>query len=526
LILREKNWPVFCISFWMQYTGQFDQFLHQGDIAMHLPKDLDLIAGAARATFQVPGMAITVVDGDETEIRCYGVRDLRERKHYISEFTLFNIGSNTKLFTAVAIGILVEAGLLAWDEPVVRYLPWFRLNNPRIGARLTVRQLLAHCSGHSPHAGDLLWYPTTKYTRREIAERFADVPMIGTFGNYAYNNVCYIVAGELIKEVSGLSWEDFITSRIFKPIGMTTSIAAHSARAPYDRKKALGHQLSGNEAMLTWEEMPDSNNPAGGIWAPACDMALWMQVILNNGRLQDGSRLYSQQTAAELTRVVTVMPVGLPPAYMQQLVYSSRGYALGIEALVYQDQLLLAHNGWNSVGHSCRMVLIPALHFGVLVCTNMLSTGGFSVPSFHIVDAKLRAPRVSWIRAWKTYQEEAAARTAQAIKPVEEVLPPENLQPYLGTYRDSWYGSATITLQGTELLLQFDPTRKFIGRLAHIVGDPTDRFYIRWLHRSLQADDYIIFSRDGHDTVMAMRFEGALPTDIGYNFDLLSFIRV
>src|SRR5690606_11634016 len=138
--------------------------------------------------------------------------------------TLFPIASNSKVVTATALGLLVEEGKVDWDAPVIRYLPWFRLSDPFVTRELTVRDLLVHRSGLGLGAGDLLWWPPSTYSRREILERLAAIPLATSFRSaYAYDNVLYLAAGEIIEEASGLSWEEFVRSRIFDRVGMTLS---------------------------------------------------------------------------------------------------------------------------------------------------------------------------------------------------------------------------------------------------------------------------------------------------------------
>src|SRR5699024_1152581 len=139
----------------------------------------------------------------------YGLRELGKSVP-VNNQTLFGIASNSKAFTATALGILVEEGKIEWDAPVVEYLPWFRMSDPYVTREITVRDLLAHRSGLGLGAGDLLWWPGTTYSREEIVRRLQNVPLENSFRSaYAYDNVLYMVAGELIEEVTGQSWEDF-----------------------------------------------------------------------------------------------------------------------------------------------------------------------------------------------------------------------------------------------------------------------------------------------------------------------------
>src|SRR5262249_21952808 len=193
-------------------------------------------------TFEVPGLALTVVkDGKVAVAKGYGVRRLGDPAPVDSK-TLFGIASNTKVFTATALGLLVEERKIEWDAPVVRYLPWFPMWDPYVTREMTVRDLLVHRSGLGLGAGDLLWWPPSTYDRKEIARRLRFIKPATSFRSaYAYDNVLYSVAGEVIEAVSGQSWEDFVGSRILAKVGMTTSSVRHSAAAAAGRRTAPPH---------------------------------------------------------------------------------------------------------------------------------------------------------------------------------------------------------------------------------------------------------------------------------------------
>src|SRR5262252_1307710 len=194
------------------------------------PPDLDQWVDRAMREFEVPGLALAIVKDDAVVVaKGFGVRKLGEPAR-VDEKTLFGIASNTKVFTATALGLLVEEHKIEWDAPVIRYLPAFAMWDPYVTRELTVRDLLVHRSGLGLGAGDLLWWPESTYNRKEIAERLRFIPPATSFrAAYAYDNVLYLVAGELIEAVSGQSWEDFVTSRILRRIGMTGSNVRHSS---------------------------------------------------------------------------------------------------------------------------------------------------------------------------------------------------------------------------------------------------------------------------------------------------------
>ena len=192
-------------------------------VASAQPPDLDRWVARAMQTFEVPGIGLTIVKDDGAVAKGYGVRKLGEPAP-VDARTLFGIASNTKAFTATALGLLVEEHKIEWDAPVVRYLPGFAMWDPFVTRELTVRDLLVHRSGLGLGAGDLLWWPESTYGRKEIAKRLRFIPPATSFRSaYAYDNVLYLIAGEVIETISGQTWEDFVSSRILAKVGMTGS---------------------------------------------------------------------------------------------------------------------------------------------------------------------------------------------------------------------------------------------------------------------------------------------------------------
>jgi len=173
-----------------------------------IPPGLDKYVDSVLRIFEVPGISLSIVkDGKVVLAKGYGVKKLGE-KNPVTEHTLFSIASNTKAFTAAALAILVQEKKLQWDDPVINYLPWFRMSDPWVTAQITVRDLLVHHSGIPAYAGDLLIFPPSDYSRKEIVSRVKDFSLVQSFRtHYAYDNILYLAAGEVIKAVSQMEWE-------------------------------------------------------------------------------------------------------------------------------------------------------------------------------------------------------------------------------------------------------------------------------------------------------------------------------
>src|SRR5437773_3723908 len=248
--------------------------------------DLDAYVTKVLQTFEVPGAALAVVkDGAIVVAKGYGVRKLGAPAP-VDGRTLFGIASNTKVFTATALGLLVEEKKIEWDAPVIRYLPAFAMFDPYVTRELTVRDLLVHRSGLGLGAGDLLWWPPSTYDRPEIARRLRFIEPATSFRSaYAYDNVLYLVTGELIAAVTGQSWEDFVTTRILAKVGMNGTNVRNSLALA----EMSGANVAATHARIDGKVRPiapfgsDNTNPAGGINSSAEDMAKWLKVRLSDG---------------------------------------------------------------------------------------------------------------------------------------------------------------------------------------------------------------------------------------------------
>jgi CubicO group peptidase (beta-lactamase class C family) len=488
------------------------------------PPDLDTWVDRAMRTFDVPGIGLSIVKDDAVvSAKGYGVRKLGEAAA-VDSHTLFGIASNTKAFTATALGLLVEERKIDWEAPVIRYLPWFALWDPYVTRELTVRDLLVHRSGLGLGAGDLLWWPPSTYSRPEIARRLRFIPPATSFRSaYAYDNVLYLIAGELIEAVSGQSWEDFVSSRILERVGMRDSNVRHSAAGAGANVAVTHAPIDGRVRPITPFDS-DNTNPAGGINASADDMARWLRVQLSGGMLADGSRLFSTTTARQLTGIVTPMPINDPPPELAPLRMNFHGYALGFDIRDYRGHKLVTHTG-GLPGYVSRVAIVPDLRLGVAVLTNQESGEAFDAIAFHVLDHYLSAPAFDWIDAYQKVRlqnrasTEAIVRSATAARDAgsKPSLPPAR---YAGTYRDGWYGDIEIVEQGGRLSMRFTHTPALAGDLEHWQHDT---FIVRWKDRELRADAYVTFALNPDGSIDQAKMRAVSPdTDFSFDFhDLL-----
>ena len=485
-----------------------------------VPPGIDAAVARVLKTFEVPGLALAIVkDGRVALAKGYGVKKLGDPAP-VDGRTLFGIASNTKVFTATALGLLVEEGKLAWDAPVVDYLPWFMMADPFVTRELTVRDLLVHRSGLGLGAGDLLWWPESTYDRREIARRLRFIKPATSFRSaYAYDNVLYLVAGEVIQAVTGKTWEDFVLERILNKVGMTGSNVRHSAAAE-GGNVATPHAWIGGVVRPIAPFTSDNTNPAGGINSGAEDMARWMLVRLNRGKLADGTALYSERTARELETPVTIRPNPAPPAEVAGLKTNFSAYALGLGIRDYRGERVISHTG-GLPGYVSIVTLLPERGLGVAVLTNCESEEAFTALNWLAIDHYLGAPATDWTAALEKLRARAQAETEEGLKKSAATRdaasrPSLPLAKYAGVYTDAWYGDVAIEEAGGRLVMRFTKTPVLIGDLEHW---QYDTFVVRWRNRETRADAYVTFSLRPDGSIERALMQAESPaTDFSYDF--------
>jgi CubicO group peptidase (beta-lactamase class C family) len=230
----------------------------------------------------------------------------------VDDRTLFQIASVSKAFTAAAMALLADEGKLAWDDRVIDHLPEFRMYDPWVTREFTIRDLLTHRSGLPLGAGDLLLFPQAKSTREDIILAMRHLKPKSSFrSEYAYDNLLYILAGEVVARVAGTSFEEFLEQRLLNPLGMRDCTATLARTAP-NAVKATPHVLMDGKLETTLSLETSLASAAGGINCSARSMATWMSFVLNKGLTAEGEQLISADQFAQLLSPVTLLPEGRP----------------------------------------------------------------------------------------------------------------------------------------------------------------------------------------------------------------------
>lgn len=495
------------------------------------PPDIDKFVGQVLQRFGTPGMSLAIVEGGKTvHAKAYGVREAG-KPGLADAHTIFPIGSETKAFTAAALGILVDQGKLKWEDTVVAHMPDFQMFDPYATAHMTVRDLLTHRSGLGLGQGDLLIIPTTDRSRLDIVHALRYLqPKTGFRESYAYDNILYIVAGQLVEAVSGQRWEDFVRANIFKPAGMSDASPGYDAteRANHASLHARTDEAirgNGNLRVLKTGLERRTSAPAGAIYASATDMARWMSVLTGGGTAPGGKEIFSGKVLADLWSPVVVIPRDPVPAAIAETAANIDTYALGWNIRDYRGHKIVTHSG-AVLGAVSVIAIIPEKNVGISVAIN--SEDGVARWSvfYHLLDHYLGLEPLDWPAKYEAARKEIVAKGAEAMKTLPpEIRPNSNfsfpLASYAGVYRDPWYGTMTISSKDKGLWITFDRTPGMEGPLEPVADDT---FRTRWTDRMIE-DAYVKFELSPDKRITGVKMWPVSPlADFSFDYRDLAFV--
>lgn len=492
--------------------------------AQSVPADLDAYVARAMKTFEVPGMAVAIVkDGKVVVAKGYGVRRLGEAAA-IDADTLFGIGSNTKAFTTAALATLVDAGKITWDDHVYERLPGFQMYDPYVSHEMTIRDLLCHRSGMGLGEGDLLFWPNTTFTREDVIYRLRFMKPATSFrSHYAYDNLLYIAAGQIIPAVTGKSWEDYIRERILQPLGMTRTTLSNASFKPGDNV-AWPHSRQNGKLQSIPFVVLDNAAPAGAINSSVNEMTKWLFLQLARGKFPDrAARLFSEKQSAEMWSAQTILGTDAPPQ-LAALKPNFAAYGLGWGLRDYHGRKLVSHSG-GVAGTVTRVMLVPDENLGVVILTNAEEGGAFESVLFHILDHYFGVTGIDWIAAFKAV-DDADLKEAEEITRkraagrATDSKPGLPLEKYTGTYKDAWYGTATMRFEGGKLVFAFDHTPKAVGDVEHW---QFETFKVHWRDQVME-DAFLTFTLTPSGAIDHFTVQAVSPlADFSFDYQDLYF---
>ena len=460
---------------------------------------------AGMAEWGIPGLALAVVKDDQLVLaQGYGVLH-RDEPRLVDEHTLFGIASVSKAFTAAAVGMLVDEGLLHWDDPVVKHLPHFRLYDPWVSDHVTIRDLLSHRVGVGRMTGNrITWLPHRD--RSDLLYRIRYLEPEQPFRNgYVYSNVMYMVAGEVVAAVSGMSWDDFIAERIFHPLGMTRSNTSVTAIADGENA-AWPHQEIRGEVVPIPRRNFDAVGASASINTSAAEMLPWIRLQLGMTGEVDGVRLLSPGTLREMHRAQSRIPDGGPPGGLVS-------YGFGWQLSTYEGRRVSQHGGATD-GMNTTLLLVPDEKLAIFVTTNTFNSFTSALAN-RVLDRYLGIQDRPWDRMVREGYEAQFARVAAGqdsihAARVEGTSPSLPLESYTGLFLDSLYAEAEVFLEDGSLVLRFweDETQSLELEHWHF-----DTFRGHWRNPA-QREKFVWFTRAEDGGIDALHVRWTLRPDL------------
>jgi CubicO group peptidase (beta-lactamase class C family) len=495
------------------------------------PAGFDQRVESLRKSVGVPGVSIAIVEnGNVTLAKGYGTRRLGTAEP-VTAATIFPNGSTGKAFTAAALALLVDQGRIQWDDKVIEHLPWFQMYDPWVTREMTVRDLLVHRSGLGLGAGDLLFVPSTNLSRKESVKRLRYIKPATSFrSGYAYDNILYMVAGQLIEEVTGQTWERFVAERLLRPAGMVNATSDDDRRfetsdraQPHARLNGPLRGVGDQQVLNEREGLGRTAAPAGGLAVSANDMGRWLQIQLASGKLPEGGTLFSEAASREMWKPVVLIPVSPMPAPLKAAQPLFNTYALGWNVQDYKGARIVSHGG-AVFGFQATVVMIPEKNVGFSILINSEDGEIIRGLMHELLDHYLERPTQDWPAAWIGFKKERLAKAVASLntstaKPAR-VGPSLALARYAGDFNDPWYGPMTIRQEKGKLRIDFKQSPGMTGTLEHW---QYDSFRTRWDDRSFEPA-YVTFGIDADGKIERITMKAVSPAaDFSWDYHDLLF---
>ena len=418
----------------------------------------DKYVETARNQWQVPGLSIVVVqEGKVLLSKGYGVRQLGGNEPVNSE-TLFGAMSTTKAMTVVALGMLVDEGKLDWDDKVIKHLPAFRVADPYLTNEMTVRDLLTHNAGLGN--ADFLWAWTPELPAAEVVSRMQYAGRAYSMrSSFIYQNIMYLVAGQVIEKVSGMPWERFITGRLFVPLGMKNTFPNIATSQQYQNRSSAHYEIKGKIQVIP-EMSADSIAPAGAVWSTADDIGKWVNFMLGN-TTAGGRELIKPATLNEIFKPQVIVPAGqfYPTIALTKPHWMT--YGLGWFQHDYRGEMVNFHTG-SLAGRTAIIGLMRDKKLGIYIFGNLdhaelrhaLMYKAFDLFAFADNSRDWSAE----VKALYDSRETQGAKQLEAMKSrrAPNTRPSLPLNSYAGRYSDPFYGSVEIAAVDGKLKAVFN----------------------------------------------------------------------
>jgi CubicO group peptidase (beta-lactamase class C family) len=449
----------------------FNLGIAQDKLPAFVTDSLDNYINRGMKQWNIPGVSVAIVkDGKTVFSKGYGLREVG-KPDKVDANTLFMIGSNTKAFTATALAMLDAGNKLSLNDPVQKWLPDFQLYDPWIAQHATITDLLCHRLGFETFQGDFMFFDSD-LTTAEMIERFGKLKaMYGFRSRWGYTNAAFMMAGQIFPKVTGKSWADNIKENIFIPLGMSNSLALSGEIAGAPNRAAAHTTMGGPLRKIAYGRL-DGLSPAGSISSSAADMAKWVTMLLDTGKV-DGKVVIAKQAIFKTRQPQSIIGNGGHPFNKQHF----NLYGLGWELYEYEGREFVGHTGGVN-GFVTSVTLFPEDRLGIVVLTNTDSNSFYEALRQEIQDAFFGLPYRNYSGVYHKWTATREQRDELAIKQKRDTIAMKlktdlPLSAFAGLYKHELYGNMTMTLKGDKLVAVFEHHK---GRYADVEPLGKNRF--------------------------------------------------
>jgi CubicO group peptidase (beta-lactamase class C family) len=496
---------------------QLNSFTQSIDVSKKL-KGFDEYMGKVLKDWNVAGAGVGIIYKNNLVFaKGYGYRDY-ENKLPVTPNTLFQIASNTKLFTAISVGMLVDQGKLDWDKPIRNYVPSIEFFNDDLNKTVTIRDMLAHRTGISRH--DLIWYKSD-FSRKELFDRLKYLePSQPLRQGFLYNNLMYVSAGYIIELLSSRTWEDFVKANIFEPLNMKSTVFTVK-----EMEANPDHGIPFNEKRDTTilyripiYEDKQAVGPAGSIISNVQDMSHWLITLMNNGKYNSKQVIPEKIIKATLEPTMAFPNTNLENKGYKEILNST--YGMGRFMSSYRGHFLASHGG-DLPGFHSQISTMPYDSIGVIVF--VIGDQGaplYNIITYNIYERFLGQDLTPWSERELKDQKEGKkvgkeGRSKAGSDRIPETKPSHQLSDYAGQYENPAYGLINITLNDTALQFDFHNIKL---PLSHYHFDrfdtPNDEQYglysLNFITNPQGSIDGLLISLDENQTTFNKKVDASL----------------
>jgi CubicO group peptidase (beta-lactamase class C family) len=431
-----------------------------------ISNDLDGYIKQGIKKWNIPGLAIAIIkDGKVVVMKGYGVRDVKTHEP-VDENTLFQIASNSKLFTGTALAQLEEEKKLSLDDKITKYFPQYADYDPHTTALVTIKDMLGHHLGTKTFQGDFTFW-NSALTREQIMDKMKLLKPVGEFrGYFGYCNSCFLTAGQVIPMVTGEQWETYIQKNMLNPLGMTNThpLGAEMPKLK-NASKPYTTAFTGKLTELPYDNV-DNLAPAGSIVSCVKDIAKWLTMQLDSGKYE-GKQIIpwrAVQRTRDINTAISSRKSSVRPSHFA-------GYGLGVFEGDYNGYEIYWHTG-GADGFVTNTCFVPEKKLAITILTNNDNQSFFEALRYQILDAYLGVPFVNRSeQAWKNFNpgdQEQIKKTNDMLARVKGNNPELPLKSYAGTYVNTLYGPINISVNKKDLLIKFEGHKNLTASLKYL----------------------------------------------------------